>query len=179
MTDRLTRVGRHFRSLFSTVDGREFYGQILSLPDTSRVSNFHSARRYLRVEPGSFIGPGEVVVVDGVQFIVANHGTGFFQTPIYKHFKLFEVDAVSPWYARVEQRNPITDVVSYSYADVPVMVYLSTQPKPQIEDQIKIPVDQIMAVCNRNISLSDKIGEYKVTKVDSELGVPILLMKRL
>lgn len=70
-------------------------------------------------------------------------------------------------------------MVSYSYVDVPVTVYLSTQPKPQIEDQIKIPVDQIMAVCNRNISLSDKIGDYKVTKVDSELGVPVITMKRL
>lgn len=150
---------------------------MLSIPDTSRVSNFHSARRYLRTDVESFIVPGDVINVDGVLFIVADHGTGFYQQPIYKHFKLFQVDLTAQWFKTEDVMDPVTGVISHSYETTPTLVYLSTQPKPSIDDQLKVQTLQITAICNVAVNLSDKVGEYKVTKVDSELGVYALTMK--
>ena len=163
----LLKVGGRFRSQFQLVNGLGFSGQMLSIPDTSRVSNFLSPRRYLRTPPDSFIKPRDVMIADGQKFIIAEHGTGFYVEPIYKHFKLFEVDSVANWFIRHEIIDPVTKVKNYEIPDVPEgKIYLSTQPHTLIRDTIQIPQDCILVITNAPVRADDKIGEYIVQKAD-------------
>lgn len=179
MVNLLKQVGKKFRSVFKKIDGSSFYGQMLEIPDTSRVSNFLSARRYLRVTPESPIQPRDVIVVAGVTYIVATHGTGFYVDPIYRHMKLFEVDEVLPWYSTYVSQDPVTGIDIQVISDSPTTVYLSTQPRRDMMDEMQIPIEQQTAVCNAAVNVGDKIGAYKVTKVDKELGVYVIELKKV
>lgn len=178
MNQILKRVGLRFQSTFKLVDGSSFKGQILEPPDTSRVSNFLSARRYLRVMPESRIKPTDVMIATGMKFIIAEHGYGYYVDPIYRHMKIFQVDEEYPLLKMKEVVDPVTGVKSKVPDGPPVTIYLSTQPKPDIDDRIKIPTEQIQAVCNYPVMVGDVVGPYKVIKVDKELGVYVCEMKR-
>lgn len=209
---RLKNVGLRFRGKYQLVGGQHFYGQLLDIPDTSRVSNFFSTRRYLRVNiteqlgykiftipGGSFnndfddsfgsqqpssqvrrqlIIPSDVIIADGVKYIVAEHGTGFFHDPIYKHFKLFSVDLEKTWYTRVGVTNPITGVMEKA-SDVDAgTIYISVQPKSLIEDSISIQTPQHTIITNAAVNVDDKIGDdWVVTRVDPQLGVYVAEVK--
>lgn len=180
MTSRLKDVGNRFKSVFQTIDGMRFYGQLLGLPDTSRVSNFLSARRYLRTNPTTPIRPGNVIIADGVKFIVAEHGEGFYNVPIYIHFKLFDVDSILPLYETVTTKDPITGVKKTTpSASSTKNIYLSTQPAPNKIDEINIPQQYIICVANDEAHVGDRVGDYIVTKSDKMLGIWVLEMKKI
>lgn len=176
--NRMSKIGHRFRSKFKLVTGQEFYGQLLDIPDTSRVSNFLSARRYLRTSIDTFVVPGDVAVINGLKYIVAEHGTGFFVKPVYRHFKLFEVDLELQWYSNSQMVDPITDQLKVSQVEQTDLVYLSTQPRSSQQDQIHIPGVLRTTVCNKKVLVNDKLGEdYLVTKSDHVLGITLLELK--
>lgn len=174
---RLLNVGRRFQSVFKLITGQQFYGQMLGIPDTSRVSNFLSPRRYLRTMPITPIRNRDVVVINGLEYIVAEHGEGFYVTPIYKHFKLFEVDENVIWYPVSTQVDSVTGVSKLVRVTGMGSAYLSTQPKPSIDDEIKIPHKTKTAVTNVLAKVDDKLGDYIVTKADTVLGITLVELK--
>lgn len=177
MTDRLAKVGARFKMKFKTVTGLEFYGQILDIPDTSRVTNFFSARRYLRVSPKCPVAVTDVVIVNGINYLVGFHGDGFHHEPIYRHYKLFEVDLQVAWQKTAKVKNPVTGVYETGRATQATTVYLSMQPKSQIEDSIHIPQQTYLALSNVQVERDDVLGKYVVTKVDEQLGLYVLELK--
>lgn len=174
----LLTTGLRFRSLFKKVDGSSFYGQVLDLPDTSRVSNFLSARRYLRTQPTTNVKLRDVVVINGSKFIVAEHGDGFYRDHIYKHFKLFHVDEVLEHYEMRTETNMITGLEQMKRNVYTDDVYLSTQPDSSISDRIGIPGITKIAVCNKPVKVDDLIGPYVVIKSDIVLGVNLVELKQ-
>ena len=179
MLNRLKEVGKRFRAKYRRIDGFQFYGQILDIPDTARVSNFLSARRYLRVAPECTIAPSNVVVIDGLKYIVAEHGTGFYVNPIYKHFKLFEVDTEAVWKKITSKKNIITGVIEKERSEQDDVVYLSLQPKTNIDDNIKVPQQTYISICDKEVSRNDIIDNKVVTKVDKVLGCWLIEMKEI
>lgn len=179
MVNRLLNVGDRFRAKYKTITGKEVYGQMLDIPDTSRVSNFLSARRYFRVRPESNLAVGDVLIVNGTKFIVAEHGVGFYKEPIYRHHKLFEVTDVVEGYLIEDFKNPVTGVSETQISEDPFDVYLSVQPKGLLDDRLHIPQEQLIAITPTIISVGDRVGDYSVTKVDKVLGVYLLEMKKL
>lgn len=180
MANRLSKVGERFKSRFKLIDGREFFGQLLGLPDTSRVSNFLSARRYLRTNVGTFIVPGLVMVANGTHFIIAEHGEGFYNEPIYHHFKLFDVDSIEPWYPVVSSTDAVTGVKTLAPSPTSSQnAYLSTQPAPYKVDAVNVPQQFKTAVCDKAVGVGDQVGDHIVTKSDFVLGVYFLEMKKL
>lgn len=178
MKNRLLHTGDKFRSKYKVIGGGDFYGQVLDIPDTSRVSNFLSARRYLRTSPTiKNVFPGCVVVINCEKFIVAEHGTGFYVDPIYKHFKLFEVDKTSPWYTVSRQADPVTGIKEINRILQEDCIFLSTQPKSVIEDSLNIQQQTFVALCNRQVNRNDIVDDKIVTKVDGVLGCWLLEMK--
>lgn len=178
--NKLLQVGLRFRSRFYLINGLSFLGQMLSIPDTSRVSNFLSARRYLRTQPKTIIKPRDVMIANGIKYIIAEHGDGFYVDPLYKHFKLFEVDRLANWYIRRQVIDPVTKVESYEVPDVPEgKIYLSTQPHALIRDSINIPQDAIIVITNAPVAVDDKIGDYLVTKSDVVLGVTLAELRQI
>lgn len=177
---RLSTIGLRFQGSYRTITGKTVKGQFLSIPDTSRVTNFISARRYLRTAADTNLVVGDVLIADGVKFIVAEHGTGYFVDSIYKHFKLFEVDSELIHSRRGVVTNPVTGMKQHgAYTVITPILYMSTQPARYIEDrQVGISSDHHIAVCNlQNIDVDDTIGDYVVIKSDKLLGVSILELK--
>lgn len=157
-------------------DGSPFYGHVLDIPDTSRVTNFLSARRYLRVMPESPIQPTDVVVVDGLRYLVGNHGTGFYFEPIYKYFFLFQADKHVPWKQQRQTDDTITGQKRTDFIDGG-LVWLSWQPKNAIVDQINIPQQTYSALCDKEPLRGDFINDMVVTKVDTVLGLFLIELK--
>jgi hypothetical protein len=175
---KLGNVGLRFRSKFKILNGQSFFGQILDLPDTSRVSNFLSARRYLRVHVKSPITAGKVIIADGQRFLVADHGTGFFVKPIYKHFKLFYVDEQREWFTKTDQVDSVTGAKKKSAETSNGIINVSVQPKTDIEDSISIQTTRHTIVTNAAVKVDDKIGpDWVVTKVDPQLGLYVAEVK--
>lgn len=177
MENRLLSVGDKFRNRYRKVNGAEFYGQMLDIPDTSRVSNFLSARRYLRTGPKADIKPTDVVIIDAVKYIVAEHGTGFYKSPIYKHFKLFEVDTTAEWYKVIQTENALTGLFETERVLQSTPVYISTQPKSLFNDSLKIQQQAYQMIANVEVERNDILNGLIVTKVDKQLGIFIIEAK--
>lgn len=177
----LSRVTDRFKFKIKTIDGRAFYGYLLDIPDTSRVSNFLSARRYLRTHATKTpVAPREVIIVAGQKYIVADHGVGFFKVPIYKHFKLFEVDKIMNWKSQQKTINPVTGVHEITRDQDQGDIYLSVQPDSDKEDKLKIPTNYYTAVTNADVQIDDLLDDnYVVTKTDQVLGITLLEMKEI
>lgn len=177
MVSRLLKTGEKFKTKFKKVGGGEFYGQLLDLPDTSRVSNFLSPRRYLRVSSKSSIKPTDVIIADGVKFIVGEHGTGFHFAPIYIHYKLFQVDVEAQWYRNSVEEDIVTGQEKTVRTLQQETVYLSTQPKALIEDDIHIQQQTYVAISNLRVGRNDIVDNKIVTRVDDVLGLYLIEMK--
>lgn len=177
---RLKSIGQRFRTTFVTVEGKRLRGQLLENPDTSRVSNFLSPRRFLRTSVPNPVTAGEIVIANGVYFIVSFHGDGFhLDDAIYSHFKLFEVDKISKWYSHGTYLDPVTGQEIGREDLIPQTVYLSTNPDSYERDSVKIPNKRIEAVCNSEVKVEDRIDNFIVTKVDKVLGVYLVELKEV
>lgn len=176
----LKGVGQRFQSAYKTTTGKTVMGQFLSIPDTSRVSNFLSARRYFRTQPKTNLVFGDILTANGNQFITAEHGDGFYLEPIYSHFKMFQVDMVVSVLKKTNTVDTITGLTDTITDVASGSVYLSTQPGRYIEDTTKFSIETHTAVCNRvDIAVDDKVGPFVVSKVDLMLGVSVLELKRV
>lgn len=175
----LANVGSKFKGEFTTIGGKKFKGQILDIPDTSRVSNFLSPRRYLRVTSTCLVVAGDVVNTPEGKFIVAEHGSGFYQgKEIYTHHKLFAVDRVEELTSETVTRDPVTGLDKRASDTDGGTIYVSVQPKNDIEDKFKIQTPQHVLLVNKEVQVGDEIGDaWKVTKVDPVLGVYTCLVK--
>lgn len=177
MFNRLRNVGLKFRMKMKLVTGFEFYGQMLEIPDTSRVSNFLSARRYLRVSPATKLKPTDVAIINKSKYIIAEHGDGFYLEPVYKHFKLFEVDVEAQWSKVTKTKHPVTGVEGTTRTVQAGVIYLSMQPKNLISDSLNVPEQTYTAIANREVARNDVVNGLIVSKVDHVLGVWLLELK--
>ena len=169
---RLGRVGNRFMSRYSIVGGKDFLGQILAPPDTSRVSNMLTARRYLRVFPPSPVAIGSIVSVDGEQFLVAEHGKGFHTVPIYIHFKLFKVDEVVSWKRPTLVAHAVTGIKTKTGVSTLGTAYVSVATKTDLEDDVvRVQTHRRLLVTNVAVVVDDLLGDEIITKVDRLLGL--------
>lgn len=175
----LRKIGARFQMPFYTVVNKMVMGQMLSLPDTSRVSNFLSARRYFRTFPDTNLVLGDVLVANGKKYVVAEHGDGFYLEPIYTHFKLFEVDVEAVWYKKAFTTDTVTGIKTMTRSLQTDKVYMSLQPKSQVTDEISIPQQTFTAVVNREVDRDDILDGKVVTKVDHVLGVYLVELKEV
>lgn len=157
--------------------GRRFRGQLTDIPDTTRVSNFNSARRLLRVGPASTIAPGDVFTTPGgTVYLIAEHGTQYQKNRIlYKHFKLFEMtDQVTVSREGVETRDPITGK-RVAGTDVTINdVWVAYEPRPQYEDTLRVPIDRRQVITGQVVAQGDRINNWVVEDVIQQLGVYIV-----
>jgi len=175
---RLRRAGQKFRAKYKIVGGGNFYGQLLDIPDTSRVSNFFSVRRYLRVLPNSGIVAGMLVEVDDDTYIVAKHASGYYKNQIYTHFKMFSVDEERVWTSKTTSINAVTGLHEKDVLVNNGTIQLSVQPKGDIEDSISIQVPQHTVITNTAVSVDDMLGDnWVVTGVDKQLGIYVVTVK--
>lgn len=166
---RMSRIGRRFMRDYSTIDGTLFKGQILDIPDTTRVTNFHSARRLMRVNDPVCLSPGDLFDSDGVRYLVAKHGRGVD----YTHYKLFEMTERDLWERRHEVEDPVTGLKNVdAYKKMATIMYAS-EAKTNFEDRMKIPADRDIIITNAPLERNDRVGGRVVYSVDNSLGVTV------
>lgn len=166
-----------YQSKFTRLDGLAFYGQILDIPDTSRVSNFLSARRFLRVSTGSIIRAADVIYALGTRYILGNHGTGILVTPLYKHFKMFQVDLELPWSRNTDVVDAVTGITKSGARSALGTAFISLDTKNDIEDSLQIQTERKVFITDKDVKVEDYLGTYIVTKVDKLLGISICEVK--
>lgn len=170
-------VHERYRSRFKILGGSDFYGQILDIPDTSRVTNFLSPKRYLRTGPFSPVKPGDVVVLFGVMYIVGEHGTGFLIAPLYKQFKMLQVDIELPWERNTDVVDTVTGVVKSGARTSLGTAYISLDTKNDIEDALNIQTERRLFVTDKDVAVEDYLGDFIVTKVDKLIGLSVCEVK--
>lgn len=164
-------VGARFRDVYKLLDGRRFYGQILDIPDTTRVSNFHSARRLLRTSLESPLTPGTIFISpNGERFLAAEHGISYG----YHHFKLFQMDLTLQW----KRDNKVTDAVTGLTKGSVVKTSLGQiegtyEDKSSVEDQLLVPKARNTLITNAALQLGDYADDRVVFEVINQLGVTI------
>lgn len=178
---RFESVRKNHETQMQTVAGVSFYGRILDIPDTSRVSTFISVRRYLKTSTTCSIQPRDVIVAGEEQYIVGDHGTGFpsgFTKGIYKHYKIYQVDIQCQWEKTSKVQDPVTGVWRTVRTLQTELAYLSFEIIPNQEDTaIGTPVQAVRAVTNVPAQRDDILNGMVVTKVDESMGLSILEMR--
>lgn len=154
--------------------GDHFMGLIRDIPDTTRVTNMLSARRLLQVNPKASAEIGdEIESPTGDRWLCGDHGTGYYAgQDFYRVFKMFEVHKHLEWARYSDAVDPVTGLVRNGVKTVlTTTLPVSEEPISEARDDFRIPLGRKFYVTNQPIEVGDLIGDYKVTKVDTEIGL--------
>jgi len=164
-------VSRHMVRV-TTTTGKVGMGQILDIPDTTRVTNMNPIRRLFRVAHNSPIEIRDIIILpDGSKFIVAKHGTGWGSNVLYKHYMIFEINEQMTW------KRTTLDVDPVSGLDIPgasteSLIWVITRPLLDVTDsRIGVAVDVDHIITDAAIKPGDRVNNRAVTDVTEELGL--------
>lgn len=170
----LGNAAARFDTTFQIVNGPRFRGQLQEIADTTRVSNFHSARRLLRVRPGSAVRVRDVFRTSGGQlFLCASHGDRFRIDQLFREFKLFEMTEIAEWLRKEVTVDPVTGLeVGGDYVSKGP-IYVAEEPAGDEEDQIRIPRQTFRLITGADLKVDDMVNGMIVRAVTTELGVTV------
>ncbi len=172
-------VSEHMAKL-KTVAGATFYGQFLDIPDTTRVSNFNSARRLLRVKPNSLLKKGDNFYDhNGQIFLAAEHGDQFLRGKhLYTHFKLFEMPAMAAVGKKgAKVRHPVTTLEVEGPTVWQQGIHLAFELRSTGSDAIGVPINRQQIITGYPVEEGDLVHLFgfdeqaTVKRVDQQLGV--------
>ncbi len=168
---RLADAGRRFERRLRILDGPHFYGQFLDIPDTTRVSNFNSARRILRTRPTGPVQPGQIVVArDRTEWLVGEHG---LSENDHHYFKLFEIDERLPWARQFKLEDPLTGLAQTEGQEQLGTIRGTYERRVDAIDALGVPEPANVFITNAAVRLHDLVGGRKVERVDRMLGLYI------
>lgn len=161
------------RQKLHIINGISFLGWFLAIPDTTRVTNMLHPRRLLQVKPECPVHVGDVISnSSGTMYICADHGEGWREVPIYRQFKLYQVDQIYPWKRATITTDTLTGLKKSTGSFTSLgSAYCSIEPASPERDAFKIPEAQAEIVTSSAIQLGDILGPWEVVRVDQQLGV--------
>ena len=178
MRGKLDTIAHRFNSKMRIIGGQEFFGLILPAPILS-TSGQLNPQRFLRTTLNPPVTFGDVIVADTQTFIVTLHGEGYYNSPIYQHFKLYPVDAVEVLKITTVEEDPVTgEEIKVRNGDGG-NAYLSFITQNSKSENLVINQDIKTAVCNRVVNKGDILGNYVVTKSDLVRGVCMVELKEV
>lgn len=156
------------------INGQRFRGQLLDISDTTRVTNFHTSRRLLRVRPNSPVNVADLIQTDTAQvFLCASHGDGFVGKMVYRYFKLYEMGSTAMWQRRVTTEDIVTGLDRNDELTDMGMIYFALEQAGTVSDQLHIKSGKYSIITNADLQPNDTIGDYNVLRSDKLLGVTI------
>ena len=175
----LRDTGERFFSTFQIDGGQRIRASIWAVPDTTRVTNFNSARRVLRCKPGTPMQAGQVIhSPTGQTWIVANYGDSYQGGVVFRAFKLYEADRKGPLEREGRVKDPVTGLERPGVTDEIAEIYYTLEPAGSEEDKVQIPEAEYELITNVPLQLSDRVDGYKVLRVDMQLGIYIAHVRR-
>lgn len=171
---RLQDAGARYRTRFKIVGGIRFYGRLFEVPDTTRVTNFHSARRILQVRPQTPVKVGDVILTPTQQrYIVAEHGEGFRERHVYSEFKLFEAENTGSWTREQTAEDTVTGLQNKSSIVDLGTIYFGLQPAGTVTGKLQIPDSKFDLITHAALEPGDQVDDYVVQRVVKQLGIYI------
>lgn len=167
----LENAGRRFESRIQIENGQAFYGQFLEIPDTTRVSNFNSARRLLRTSRNSTVQIGQIIVdAYGIFWMVGEHGQSENR---HHYFKLFQADLQLSWERETTEESLLTGLKG-GIARVLVGQIRGTYERRTDETGSAFPDEPAnLFITNADLKRNDLVDNRKVIRIDHQLGLTI------
>lgn len=178
----LRRTVRANMYKMKTTEGSSFYGQFTDIPNTTRVSNFNSARRLLRVPPKSILRAGKTFRdPNGQVFLLAEHGDQFLQgEPLYTHYKLFEMtNTATVGNKGAKTQHPVSKLEIEGDPVWTDPIWLAFEIRSSGSDQMGVNIKRQQVITGHSLQEGDliQITDYDrqavVKQVDKQLGVYI------
>lgn len=178
MRGKLDTIAHRFNTRIRILSGQDFFGLLLPAPVLS-TSGQMNPQRYLRTTINPPVHFGDVIQADTQKFIVAEHGEGYYSSPIYQHFKLYPVDDEFVLETTNETTDSVTGEVIRSHGSPLQTVYLSYITQTARSEELIVGQNMKTAVCNALVLPGDKVGGFICTKSAPVLGVYMIELKQL
>lgn len=168
---RLSRVGKRFEQRLKLDGGPHFMGQFLTIPDTTRVSNFNSARRILRCSLTSPVTAGATVVdTVGIYWLVGEHGVSVSD---HHYFKLFQAELTLTWTREGVYENAITGVKKSTGPTALGTIKGTYERQATTIDGTLVEEGKNLLITNAALLVGDFIDKRRVVRVDHQIGLYI------
>jgi len=167
----LENAGRRFESKIQIEGGQKVFGQFLEIPDTTRVSNFNSARRLLRTSKTAGVRPGQVLIdAYGIYWMVGEHGQSENR---HHYFKLFQADLQLSWARNMVEEDVLTGLKG-SVMLSPLGEIRGTYERRTDETGSMMPDEPAnLFITPADLKKNDLVDGRKVIRVDHQLGLTI------
>lgn len=167
---------RRFQSVYRTIDGRQFHGEIMNAPETiGSYDNFLTPRRILKVGPNAGLELGTTVVIAGRKYVLGDNGESEQYGAInYRSYKLFQVDKSLSWSRKVRGKDPVTGIErEYAPEDLG-MIWCALEPLRSVVDDFNVPQNMYRLLTGADIQAGDLIdNRLSVHNVELLLGVRV------
>lgn len=179
----LAKAHHFFDSKFRCVSGNfDFRGQLLAAPMEESSVYFLLPRRILKLDSDSAVDAGAVVssYPSGNTWLCADNGPSEFQgRTIYKSLKLFEVThKTAQWYISNKTTDTITGLPKKGERTPHAVIPVSIEFVKLQEDEMRIPSDLVRIITNAAVNVGDRINEYTITNVETQIGLRFATAKR-
>lgn len=156
------------------INSSKFKGQVLDIADTTRVTNFHTARRLLRVLPNSIVQVNDVVKTPGGQiFLCASHGDGYMGNVVFTQFKLFELTQMGVWSRPTTLIDPVTGLDTDATPIPMGIIHYELEPAGTLSDMLNVTTEQYSVITNADLKIGDRLDRFIVTDVSKQIGVTV------
>lgn len=162
----------------TTTNGKVARGQILDIPDTTRVSNMNNVRRLFRVAPKTPLDVRDIIILpDQTKFILGEHGKAWNHGLLYRHFMAFEITGQFQWRSESVMIDPVTGL-EVPAASTPVNIWASQQTlRDATDSKIGVAVDVDSLITDVLVQPGDHIDNRVVTDVSTQLGLTVVRLE--
>lgn len=172
-----TSGSSRFETEFRHDDGRRFLG-VIDVPTNREPpgNQFTSPRRLLKARPEALVQIGDVIITPaGVRFLVAANGDGLDgDTPIYRSYRLFQMDRQVDWSRISLIIDPVTRQERESGSISLGTLWCCFEPLREDNDRVfRVREDRQRMITGADLKLNDQVGPYVVKRVDHLLGVTV------
>lgn len=170
----IRRIDRRFQTRFKIDNGPSFYGVIIEIPDTTRMSSMSAPKRILQVQENAPVAARDTFVTPaGTRFLVAEYGEGYLSGMVsYRRWILYHIDQTMTWKRPGTTTDPLTGLKkgTGTLTDLGT-IYAHVSPRAPVLDEMKIPEDRTTIVTGSALQLGDIVNGETVKRVDLVTGV--------
>lgn len=167
-----------FRSIYRTLDGARFYGQIFAPPVLDNPNRMEQPRLFLKVGMTCAIGVGAVIVAQSKNYLVCENAQSDREVPQYRTYKLIRLDQYLPLTRQEIATDAATGFArSYDISDPIGSIWCAVEVDRTIRDTLGVTAEQYKLFTNAVLKIKDTVGRYTVTLVDTQLGITVATVK--
>lgn len=162
--------------------GSGTFNGILAEPNQGEAPSyqFNLPRRILRVPAQLSLSPGMVIrTPEGSVFMIGRHGDSEGRGgALFRSFRCFEASGQFTWKRRGKVIDPVTRLEKDSGLVDQPMIWGAYEPGSieAFDRQIRSSFETGRFITNADVRLDDVVNDMKVSRVDQQLGLRVLML---